>query len=144
MPEEEREDREGPTLAATALMILMSLGLAAFSVIIIYYGIRAGSNTEAPGMDTWFQVLFGMTGLMLSLKMVYDVLRMKISPKEEEPIIVSRLQCVECGHWREREFKEGEYVGLKAEEACPRCGGPMFVAAIYAKKSKKQARWALF
>ncbi|MDK2463773.1 MAG: hypothetical protein QI223_03235 [Candidatus Korarchaeota archaeon] len=143
MPEE-REAKEGPTLAATALMILMSLGLAAFSVIIIYYGIRAGSRTETPGMDTWFQVLFGVTGLMLSLKMVYDVLRMKIAPEEEEPTIVSRLQCVDCGHWKEREFREGEYVGLKAEEACPKCGGSMFVAAIYAKKPKKQARRPLF
>ena len=141
LPEEERRE---PTLLATALMVIMSLGLAAFSAIIIYFGVKSGSRSGAPTMDAWFQVLFGVTGLMLSLKMVYDVLRMKISPEEEEPTIVSRLQCVECGHWKEREFREGEYVGLRAEEACPKCGGPMFVAAIYAKKSKKQARRALF
>ncbi len=134
------EEREGPTLAATALMILMSLGLAAFSLIIIYYGVRTGSRAETPGMDAWFQVLFGVTGLMLSLKMVYDVLRMKISPEEEEPTMISRLQCVECGHWTEREFKQGEYVGLLTGERCPKCGGEMFVAAIYAKRPRKQAK----
>jgi len=115
----------------------MSLGLAAFSVIIIYFGVRSSSRPAAPTMDAWFQVLFGVTGLMLSLKMIYDVLRLKIGPEEVEPVIVSMLQCSSCAHKWEREFKEGEYVGLRVDENCPKCGEKVIVAAIYAKPPKK-------
>ncbi len=137
LPEEERRE---PTLLATALMVIMSLGLAAFSAIIIYFGVKSGSRSGAPTMDAWFQVLFGVTGLMLSLKMVYDVLRMKIGPEEVEPVIVSMLQCSSCAHKWEREFKEGEYVGLRVDEGCPKCGEKAIVAAIYAKQPKKAKR----
>ena len=46
----------------------------------------------------------------------------------------TKLKCVNCDHEFEREFREGDYVGKKVENGCPKCDGDALITAIYIKE----------
>jgi len=57
--------------------------------------------------------------------------------KEEEKKFVTVLKCSKCGYQREREWKEGDFVGM-VEGKCPKCGSLMEVVAIYKEGEKEE------
>ncbi len=46
----------------------------------------------------------------------------------------TKLKCLNCDHEFEREFREGDYVGMKVEKGCPKCEGDAIITAIYVKE----------
>ncbi len=50
--------------------------------------------------------------------------------QEPQPLTKTLLACYNCGHREERNYKQGDYVG-KNEGACPKCGAPLTIHAIY-------------
>ena len=51
--------------------------------------------------------------------------------------VFSKIVCMECGYSEIRPWREGEYVGIKLSDKCPKCGGGLTVKAIFGEPEKK-------
>ncbi len=135
----EREQRREVSVGHLALLMALVIGLAAFSILLIWLSvldIRAGRDA----MNAFFQFIMGLAGLALAGKSLADMTRMRLSSGEKPVEVVSVIQCVDCGHSAERNFSDGEYVGMLTGERCPECGGPVYVARIYVKGGGEERR----
>ncbi|UXD21733.1 hypothetical protein IPA_07365 [Ignicoccus pacificus DSM 13166] len=57
--------------------------------------------------------------------------------KEEEKKFITVLKCPKCGFQKERDWKQGDFVGL-VEGKCPKCGALMEVYAIYKEGEEEE------
>lgn len=53
------------------------------------------------------------------------------------PNVVTVISCMGCGYREEREFKAGDFV-FKRLGSCTKCGGELFISAIYAIAQAKE------
>ncbi len=113
--------------------ILGSLML--LSAWIFWDGLREKGTDST---SSFFKLIAGMAGLITATKAASDVIRSIRGIKKPKWEYVKLLKCLKCNYKAEREFKQGEYVGMSWKEPCRVCGGPMVIDAIYAKPSEER------
>lgn len=70
-------------------------------------------------------ILIALTALIVS---TYMELRKK--PKKPEYITRELLECTNCKYRLETDYEAGDFISLY-KRACPKCGSPMKIIAIY-------------
>jgi len=81
---------------------------------------------------------FTLITIALTLFLIAYMVAMSVFSRRKEVKVrktFTLLKCQNCDYKKEREFKEGDYVG-KVEGECPQCEGPLVIYAIYDKEEK--------
>jgi hypothetical protein len=61
-----------------------------------------------------------------------------MSSQQQELRVRTVVKCTRCDYTNTRDFKDGDYV-LKTEEGqCPKDGGELYIAGIYAEEVKRE------
>ncbi len=53
---------------------------------------------------------------------------------------VTVLKCPSCNLELKRPYRKPEYIGMKTQEKCPKCGMELLVYAIYEESPKRKTR----
>lgn len=65
---------------------------------------------------------------------------MAISSDQKQPLVTKTLiKCMTCDYTLERDFQEGDFIP-KIVGVCPKDGGKLYIAGIYAVKVAEQRR----
>lgn len=105
------------------LILLIAVALLAVHFVTMYF-VTGNPSYANLALLSAFAIYFLYTG--------FDRLRkLKIARTR----LVEVVSCDSCGFKEEREFEVGDYV-FKPKGACPKCGGPLVVAAIYSLKEQ--------
>jgi hypothetical protein len=132
MPEEEKKKIP---IGFYLLWIASLTGILIISLVFLYLGftsLRGGNMGES-----FLNIVMGIAGLGIAAKVGYDMLRTRMSFKEEIFEVLSELMCESCGEKLIRDFKEGDYVGAVSEgDKCPKCQRPALIVSIYSRTPK--------
>ncbi len=89
-------------------------------------------------------------GAMLSLLFLLVLVSMSLSliamaaqrkpTAQALPSVVTVISCLNCDYREEREYKVGDFV-FKKLGSCARCGGELFISAIYAVRRAGEKRF---
>lgn len=104
--------------------------LAAASVALALILIALSLTTHH--LEAVASLLFFLTLVVASASLIAMVSQHRPSAKPT-PSFISVVNCLKCEFREEREFKEGDFV-YKRLEKCSKCGGELFISAIYAVK----------
>jgi hypothetical protein len=105
------------------LVLLIAVALLAAHFVIMYF-LTGNAGYANLALLSAFAIYFLYTGL--------DRLRkLKITRTR----LVEVVSCDACGFREERDFEAGDYV-FKPKGACPKCGGPLAVTAVYSLKEQ--------
>lgn len=75
-------------------------------------------------------VLF-TAGMLLAAIQILNVRR-----RQARGRVVTEIECPRCKYHETREFRKGDYIGLKVK--CPSCGGEAEVIRIYEEATGKE------
>ncbi|MEM3371216.1 MAG: hypothetical protein QXO55_01185 [Candidatus Korarchaeum sp.] len=116
------------------IWILSLAGILIISTVFLYLGL---SNLSGSTGESILNIVMGVAGLGIAAKVGYDMLRARVSFKEEVFEVLTELRCGNCGEKISREFREGDYVGkILAETRCPKCQNSLSIIAIYSRTPK--------
>lgn len=106
-----------PTLAAASV---------ALAIILIALSLTIRQLEAAASL------LFFLTLVVASASLIAMAAQRGL-PAKPTPSFISVVSCLKCDNREEREFREGDFV-FKRLDKCPKCGGELFISAIYAVK----------
>ncbi|MCD6244970.1 MAG: hypothetical protein J7J65_07060 [Candidatus Korarchaeota archaeon] len=133
MPEEKSKI---PT-SAYLMWIVALVATLLVSLLLIYMGVD--SLTKEDLANGAFNMLMGVAGIGIAIKLAYDLSKMKLAYEEEKQEFLAELKCTDCGRKMLRPFKEGDYVGkISDEDRCPQCSSSMVLTAIFARTPSKR------
>lgn len=116
------------------IWILSLTGILIISAVFLYLGL---SNLGKSTGESILNIVMGIAGMGIAAKVGYDMLRARMSFREEVFEVLTELRCENCGEKILREFKEGDYVGkVSGEIKCPKCQNSLSIMAIYSKTPK--------
>jgi hypothetical protein len=129
------EEKKKVPIGFYLLWIASLAGILIISVVFLYLGLTSLSGGNMG--ESILNVVMGIAGLGIAAKVGYDMLRTRMSFKEETFEVLSELKCGNCGEKIVREFKEGDFVGAVSEgDKCPKCQQPALIANIYSRTPK--------
>ncbi len=133
MPEEKSKI---PT-SAYLIWIVALVATLLVSLLLIYMGIDSFTKNDLA--NGAFNMLMGVAGIGIAIKLAYDLSKMKLAYEEEKQEFLTELKCTACGRKMLRPFREGDYVGkVSGEDRCPQCDSSMVLTAIFARTPSKK------